>query len=562
IEQTNSTNEKVACLVDYFKVSEPADAAWALYFLSGRRPKKFLSSGTLRTWAEELAKIPSWLADECYSAVGDSAEMISLILAPFKTKNKSPEAVVVDDATLEVWINQRIYPLRQEDESVQKAEIQRWWQTLGTYETFVLNKLITGGLRIGVSETLVYRALSQAFDLPRSVVASRLLGEWKPSPEFYKRAIRVVDENEVALDADDDRAALPVPFCLAAPMEHTPEELGAIEEWQLEWKWDGIRAQVVKRGARVEIWSRGEERATDSFPDLVERFSRVDGDFILDGEIVAGVDAIPGSFNDLQKRLNRKSPSAALTAKNPVSFLAYDFLLEGSESLTELPLSERRTRMHTWMEKYPLDRVNPSPTLDCQSWSEAAELRTESRNRHAEGLMIKKKNSIYTTGRKRGVWFKWKIDPLTLDVVLTAAQPGTGRRASLYTDYTFSIWKDDQLVPIAKAYSGLTDAEIREVDSWIRKNTTDRFGPVRMLKPERVFEIGFEGIGQSSRHKSGFAVRFPRILRERTDKPAVEADRVETVQALLRSINGDEEIRADNPDLFSVAKSGEPPRHL
>ena len=549
IEQTNSTNEKVDLMARYFRAQDADTSVWSLYFLSGQRPKKFIGSGKLRAWAEELAKLPSWLVDECYGAVGDTAEMVSLIVAPYRVETADGAVTSVNDVPLREWMVERLEPLAREEEPVQKERITAWWRVLSTRETFVLNKLMTGGLRIGVSETLVYRAISQAFELPRTVVAARLLGNWRPTADFFAGLIRPAESGEDATLADGRAAeALPVPFCLAAPLEDVPSSLGSIDDWQIEWKWDGIRGQIVKSGDRLEIWSRGEERATEAFPDLVEFFGAIPGDFTIDGEILAGSAAAardaadaesvarPGSFNDLQRRLNRKNPGAALLKANPVCFFAYDFLRDGDEALSELPLAERRARLENKFSPYLGDRLGFSPVLRPETWEGAADLQRGSRARNAEGLMLKRRSAPYATGRKRGIWFKWKVDPLTLDVVLTAAQPGTGRRASLYTDYTFGIWKGDQLVPIAKAYSGLTDEEIRELDGWIRRNTVDRFGPVRTLKPERVFEIGFEGIGASSRHKSGYAVRFPRILRERTDKPVGEADRVETVEALLRSL--------------------------
>jgi DNA ligase-1 len=334
------------------------------------------------------------------------------------------------------------------------------------------------------------------------------------------------------------------------------DELGNIQEWQLEWKWDGIRAQVVKKGERVELWSRGEERVTESFPDLVSFFSKIPQDFVLDGEILGGKSGEIGSFNELQKRLNRKAPSAAMQRDHPVAFLAYDYLREGTEPLTALPLAERRGRLELFSAPIRNEHFDVSPLVAASTWEEAGRLHAQSRIKKAEGLMVKRKDAPYATGRKRGIWFKWKVDPLTLDVVLTSAQPGTGRRASLYTDYTFSIWKEDQLVPIAKAYSGLSDSEIQELDSWIRQNTLGRFGPVRSLRPERVFEIGFEGIGVSTRHKAGFAVRFPRILRERTDKPAAEADRVETVQELLKTLEIDTPRKPSAPPAETESLQG------
>jgi DNA ligase-1 len=597
IEQTNSTNEKVDIMAEFFIHADLDTAAWVLYFLAGQRPKKLISSKLLREWAEEIAGLPPWLGEECYSAVGDTAEMIALIMAPWinskrnyntvlpapevpgqmaleTTAENAPEYLlaaipaepptsqtVAKDIPLGSWMRDQLEPLRALDLPTQKAVVQKWWKSITTRETFVLNKLMTGGLRIGVSETLVYRSLSQAFNLPRPTVAARLLGKWNASAEFFARVIRPVETpgdgaigsdgsaphlsgnggargpgGHCAGEANEENAALPIPFCLAAPFEGLPQDLGPIEEWQIEWKWDGIRAQVVKKRDVVELWSRGEERITESFPDLVQFFAKIPEDFTIDGELLAGQVSRVGSFNDLQKRLNRKNASAVFLRENPVVFFAYDLLRQGDQTLTGQPQALRRLALENFVTTYHANQFGISTLLALETWEKAKVQQSQAREMRAEGLMLKRKSAPYGTGRKRGIWFKWKVDPLSLDVVLTAAQPGSGRRASLYTDYTFGIWKGAVLVPIAKAYSGLTDEEIKEVDQWIRRNTLERHGPVRILTPQRVFEIGFEGIAESNRHKSGFAVRFPRILRERTDKPAAEADTVETVRALFNAL--------------------------
>jgi DNA ligase-1 len=429
---------------------------------------------------------------------------------------------------------QRILPLAGMDDETRRSNILDWWEELDSSETFILNKLLTGSLRVGVSETLVYRAVAAVFSLTPAVIASRLVGTWRPSGEFFVRLGAPAEETPDARGSDEP--LLPLPFCLAAPMEGDPEGLGDVLDWQCEWKWDGIRCQVVKSGSRIEIWSRGEERITGAFPDLSRLLLAVPGDWVIDGEIVAGDWHCPGSFQSLQRRLNRKKPSLALIASWPVSFLAYDLLQADGQSWRHRPLSERRAMLEGKLSPFVGERLGISPLLLPSTWEQARLLRESSRSEGAEGLMLKAKDSEYVTGRKRGVWFKWKIDPLAIDAVLTAAQPGTGRRASLYTDYTFSVWAGDSLIPVAKAYSGLTDEEIRELDGWIRKHTRERFGPVRTVEACRVFEIGFEGISRSDRHKSGFALRFPRMLRERTDKRVDDADHVATLETLLESL--------------------------
>lgn len=531
LDQTTATNEKVRIMTEFFRRQDPDTSAWVLFFLSGQRPKQIVGSTKLRRWAQEKVGYPDWLMEESYAAVGDTAELIALVLA---AGHHRVTRTASHRLSLGEWMGQRILPLAGRDDQARRAQILEWWEELDTNETFILNKLLTGSLRVGVSETLVYRAVAAVFSLTPAVIASRLVGTWQPSAEFFVRLGEPAEGTQAGQRPDE--TLLPLPFCLAAPMEGEPERLGDVSDWQCEWKWDGIRCQVVKSGSRIEIWSRGEERVTGAFPDLARLLSSVSGDWVIDGEIVAGEWQRPGSFQSLQRRLNRKRPSLALIASSPVSFLAYDLLQADGQSWRHRPLSERRASLEGKLNPYAGERLGISPLLALSSWDRARLLRETSRAEGAEGLMLKAKNSEYVTGRKRGVWFKWKIDPLAIDAVLTAAQPGTGRRASLYTDYTFSVWVGDHLIPVAKAYSGLTDAEIRELDGWIRKHTRERFGPVRSVEPRRVFEIGFEGISRSDRHKSGFALRFPRILRERSDKRVEDADQAATLETLVRSL--------------------------
>lgn len=532
IDQTTSTNEKVEIMADFFRRHDPETGAWTLFFLSGRKPKQLIGSARLRQWAQDFVGLPDWLIAECYAAVGDTAEMIALMLAAAGHANQTGEST--NTLSLGAWVDTRLLPLAGMDDETRRRRIISWWRELQPKEIFILNKLLTGSLRVGVSETLVSRALAEALSLPPAVVASRLVGSWQPTAEFFERLARPVDEHRSSVDADG--VLLPLPFCLAAPLEKDVGQLGPVDDWQCEWKWDGIRCQAVKRGLHLEIWSRGEERITAAFPDLAAALSHVPDDWILDGEIVAGNWRQPQPFQMLQVRLNRKKPAEALMSAAPVSFLAYDLLQWNGRSWRENILTERRAALEGLLRSSAGHNVGLSPVLSVASWEEAASLRDQSRSHGAEGFILKGKRTVYETGRKRGVWVKWKIDPLTVDAVLTAAQPGTGRRASLYTDYTFSLWKDGALVPIAKAYSGLNDTEVRDLDRWIRSHTTERFGPVRMVEALRVFEIGFEGISRSDRHKSGFAVRFPRILRERTDKLAQQANRLEDVKRLFESL--------------------------
>lgn len=557
LDQTTATNEKVRIMADFFRREDPVTCAWVLYFLAGQKPKQIVGSTKLRRWAQEKVGYPDWLMDESYAAVGDTAELIALLLAAGNRHagrhNEPPHRAPSQSLSLAEWMEQRILPLAGMDDQARRVMILEWWDALEANETFILNKLLTGSLRVGVSETLVYRAVAAVFSLPPAVIASRLVGSWQPSGEFFTRLRAPAEETSAGRGAEE--ALLPLPFCLASPMEGEPEALGDVSDWQCEWKWDGIRCQVVKSGSRIEIWSRGEERITGSFPDLARVLLAVPGDWVIDGEIVAGEWHRPGAFQTLQQRLNRKRPSLALIASNPVSFLAYDLLSIDGQSCRHRPLAERRATLEGKLTGFLGESLGISPLLDLRSWEQARLLRERSRSEGAEGLMLKTKAGEYVTGRKRGVWFKWKIDPLAIDAVLTAAQPGTGRRASLYTDYTFSVWAEDRLIPVAKAYSGLTDEEIRELDGWIRKHTRERFGPVRTVEAQRVFEIGFEGISRSDRHKSGFALRFPRILRERTDKRVEDADRIATLDSLLESL-GSRAVQAARAGSGRAASSG------
>ena len=529
VDQTTSTNEKVRIMAEFFRKQDPETCAWTLFFLSGQKLKQLVGSAKLRQWSQALVRYPDWMMEDCYAAVGDTAEMVALILAAAGETGKIPPS---DAMSLGEWMSHRLLPLTNMDDDSRRRRIIGWWQQLEAKEVFILNKLLTGSLRIGVSETLVYRALSEVFSLPHTVIASRLVGTWRPSGDFFTRLGAATDD--LASTEDQVASLLPLPFCLAAPLDRQPAELGHLGEWQCEWKWDGVRCQIVKAGTKLEMWSRGEERITGSFPDLARAMAQLPGDWIVDGEIVAGDWNRPASFQALQKRLNRKKPSAALVAAHPVSFLAYDLLHMNGEPWKHRLLTERREALQSLLDLPLIPEVGLSPILTPASWAELADWRSIARSHGAEGVMIKGRRTSYETGRKRGIWFKWKTDPLTIDAVLTAAQPGTGRRASLYTDYTFSLWKEHKLISVAKAYSGLTDAEVRELDGWIRKNTTERFGPVRTVSALRVFELGFEGISRSERHKSGFAVRFPRILRERTDKRPEDADGIGSLEQLFQ----------------------------
>jgi DNA ligase 1 len=517
LDETNRTNEKVRALTRYFASAPPADAAWAVYFLSGRKPKQVVPTRKLTAWAVELAQVPEWLFEESYHAVGDLAEAIALLL---------PRAASSTEAPLHWWVEQQLLPLRGADEAVQKQALLRAWSEMDDRQRFVWNKLITGAFRVGVSQQLVMRALAQASGVDGAAVAHRLMGAWEPTPEFYRRLVAAETP-----DADHSR---PYPFFLAYPLEDEPPTLGAVEEWQVEWKWDGIRSQLVRRAGQTFLWSRGEELITERFPELAEVGARLPEGTVIDGEVLPWMDGRVMPFAQLQRRIGRKALGKKILAEVPVVLMAYDLLEHAGQDIRDRELGWRRALLEEVVAAIPSDgRLLLSPLVRAASWEELAAARAGSRDQHVEGLMLKRLSSPYRVGRQRGDWWKWKVHPLTIDAVLIYAQRGSGRRASLYTDYTFGVWDGGRLVPVAKAYSGLTDAEIRRVDAFVRGNTVEKFGPVRSVKPALVFELGFEAIQRSPRHKSGVAVRFPRILRWRDDKPAGEADSLETVRALL-----------------------------
>jgi DNA ligase-1 len=521
LDRTTSTNVRVEAMVDYFSRVQPRDAAWAVYFLCGRKPKRSISTKQLCEWAAELTKVPDWLFAECYDTVGDLAETIALLLPAPASKSATG---------LAEWIEGQLLPMKSWTEAKRRKAVEEAWSNWDATERLIANKLITGGFRVGVSQLLVVRALAQFCRVPANTLAHRLMGEWTPTAEFFTRLIS--PESTVS------EVSKPYPFFLAHPLDQEPQRLGDAHDWLAEWKWDGIRAQLIRRQGGTFLWSRGEELVTDRYPELMPLAEALPNGTVLDGELLPWKDGGVRPFADLQKRIGRKSLTRKLLVEIPVSFMAYDLLELASADFRGEPLSKRRDRLEQLLASHPHERLLLSPVVKFNSWEELREARITSRVRRVEGLMLKRRESPYRVGRVRGDWWKWKIEPLTMDAVLTAAQRGHGKRASLYTDYTFSVWDGEALVTIAKAYSGLSDAEIRQVDSFVRANTLEKFGPVRLVKPHLVFELGFEGIQASSRHKSGIAVRFPRILRPRPDKTAAEADTLDQLRRLLIASSG------------------------
>ena len=563
LDQSTATRAKQAALVRYFEAianrsasgsaSESAndeaperDAAWAVYFLAGGKPRQTVPTRVMRETARDLAALPEWLFDESYQAVGDLAETIAHVLPPPSRTS---------DLGLATWVEDRLLELKGASPEAIAARLAAWWDELDTGERFLLTKLIGGGFRVGVSKLSVTRALATVSGVDPKIVAHRLMGytdgRSRPSAAAYRSLIAQPSEA-----AEGERPAelrgQPYPFFLAhalnEPVARFDELLGSPHDWQVEWKYDGIRGQLVVRGGEAYLWSRGEDLVTERFPELAALVSQVPSGTVIDGEVLVwrpdDPSNAPAPFADLQTRIGRKTLSKKLLADTPVVLVAYDLLEEHDEDLRNRPQAERRARLEALIHAIDHPSLRLSPVLEADSWQAFATLREEARARRVEGFMLKRRDAHYGIGRTKdvGVWWKWKIEPLTVDAVLIYAQRGHGRRASLYTDFTFAVWDralDPQdinpraLIPFAKAYSGLTDDEMIKVDAIVKKTTIEKFGPVRSVKPTQVFELGFEGIQRSSRHKSGIATRFPRMLRWRTDKPIDEADTLASLEALM-----------------------------
>ncbi len=533
LDATTSTHDKLAALTTYFAAAAPEDAAWASYFLAGGKPRQSVPTRLLSEIACARAGLPGWLFEESYHAVGDLAETIAHILPPAKRTS---------ELGLTQWIEQRILTLRGASPDELRERLVAYWDELEWGERFLLTKLIGGGFRVGVARQLVVRALAEVAGVDHKRIAQRMVGwtdsQQKPDAARYLRLIapEAVEEGDGVSARPDSDLGLPYPFFLAHPLQVDPQVLGSPDQWQIEWKWDGIRAQVVKRAGRVWIWSRGEDLITHRFPEVAALGEALPDGCVVDGEILGWEPGAPTPlpFARLQPRIARKTLSKKILADSPATFLAYDLLEAHGEDLRMTPLAERRTQLEALATSLDAtlarDLLRVSPKVEASDWQALATLQNESRARGVEGLMLKERQSMYGVGRTKssGTWWKWKIDPYAIDAVLVYAQRGHGRRASLYTDFTFAVWDETDgvrtLVPFAKAYSGLTDEEMRQVDAIVRKTTIEKFGPVRSVTPSLVFEIGFEAIQASRRHKSGVAVRFPRMLRWRTDKHINDAD--------------------------------------
>lgn len=518
LELSNKTNDKIAALVAYFNEANAEDKPYVIAMFTGKRPKRPVNTNLIKQWAIELSGIPEWLFTESYHSVGDLSETIALVLPPAKHSVDKP---------LHQWISELALLNGKADED-KKTYITTAWNSLTTQERFIFNKLISGNFRIGVSNKMLVNAIAKQSDADSSKIMHSIMGKWLPQEITYQDLIEGTHVNT--------NNSWPYPFCLAYALDTEPENLGEPKDWQAEWKWDGIRGQIVKRNDELFIWSRGEELVTEQFPELHFLKDELPNGTVLDGEILSVKDGKVQSFSTLQQRLNRKTINKAQLNDAPIGFYTYDVLEYKSEDIRQQPLQNRRQILVQLINQLPTkDVVLLSPVIEFDSWEKLAELRQTARDLNSEGIMLKKQNSVFHTGRKRGDWWKWKINPYTVDTVMIYAQKGSGRRANFYTDYTFAVKDGDKYITIAKAYSGLTDKEIKEVNSFVNKNAIEKFGPVRTVKPALVFEIAFEGIAESKRHKAGLALRFPRIARWRKDKKVDEINTLDDLRQLLSS---------------------------
>ena len=525
---STKTTAKLHAIQNYFAAANDEDKIWVIALFTGKRPKRSVNSALLRMWSMEIAGIEPWLFEESYHTVGDLAETIALLLP------KKNEGIVREERSLS-WYMKILMGLGKETDEAKKEFVTSSWAMMNVNEIFVFNKLMTGGFRIGVSQKMMVNAIAKTTGISPSVIAHRIMGNWQPATISFDELLST--EHSAA---DNSK---PYPFYLAYAVENDISGLGTPNEWQAEWKWDGIRGQIIKRNNELFVWSRGEELMTEKFPeykileDLLPNGIAIDGEIISLGQIPDGQHFAPLPFAALQTRIGRKNITKKQLTEAPVGLIAYDLLELDGEDLRELTLTERRKKLQEIIDGINQPFVHISPIINFTDWEELKNIRTQARDKGSEGLMLKRKTSTYQVGRKRGDWWKWKIDPLTIDAVMIYAQKGHGRRSNLYTDYTFAVKDGDKLVSFAKAYSGLTDKEFAQVDAFVKRNSIEKFGPVRTVKPELVFELAFEGIAASNRHKSGVALRFPRISRWRKDKKPDEINTIEDLKEILNNYN-------------------------
>ena len=526
---TTKTNAKLEAIRAYFSEANSEDKIWVIALFTGRRPKRSVNSALLRNSCMQAANIDPWLFEECYHTVGDLVETISLLIPENNIDTKD-----VVEYSLSHYMN-LLRNIGKEDDDVKALFVTEAWTQMNRSEIFVFNKLMTGGFRIGVSQKLMVNAIAKTADISPSIIAHRIMGDWNPATISFDELMST--EHSAA---DDSK---PYPFYLAYAIENEVSELGNEDEWQAEWKWDGIRGQIIKRNDELFVWSRGEELMTDKFPEYKILQELLPNGTAIDGEIISLAtppdegNFAPLPFSALQTRIGRKNITAKQLKEAPVGFIAYDIIEENGEDIRMVSMEERRKKLEEIIIKINVPFLHLSPIIDFKKWEELIEIRKQSRDKGSEGIMLKRKNSEYKDGRKRGDWWKWKIDPLTIDAVMIYAQKGSGRRSNLYTDYTFAVKDGDNLVTFAKAYSGLTDKEFAQVDNFVKKNSIEKFGPVRTVKPELIFELAFEGIAESKRHKSGVALRFPRMSRWRKDKKLEDINTLDDLKMMLKVFN-------------------------
>lgn len=526
---TTKTNAKLEAIRAYFSEATSEDKIWVIALFTGRRPKRSVNSALLRASCMQAANIDPWLFEECYHTVGDLAETISLLI---------PESDIDTKDVVEYSLSHYMNLLRnigKEDDDVKALFVSEAWTQMNRSEIFVFNKLMTGGFRIGVSQKLMVNAIAKTTDVSPSIIAHRIMGDWNPATISFDELMST--EHSAA---DDSK---PYPFYLAYAIENEVSELGNEDEWQAEWKWDGIRGQIIKRNDELFVWSRGEELMTDKFPEYKILQELLPNGTAIDGEIISLAtpseegNFAPLPFSALQTRIGRKNITSKQLKEAPVGFIAYDIIEENAKDIRMISMLERRKKLEEIISKINVPFLHLSPIINFNNWEELINVRKQSRDKGSEGIMLKRKNSEYKDGRKRGDWWKWKIDPLTIDAVMIYAQKGSGRRSNLYTDYTFAVKDGDNLVTFAKAYSGLTDKEFAQVDNFVKRNSIEKFGPVRTVKPELVFELAFEGIAESKRHKSGVALRFPRMSRWRKDKKPEDINTLDDLKMMLKIFN-------------------------
>ena len=521
---TTKTNTKVDRLVKYFSEVDKGSAIWTIFFLFGKKIKRGVSYNLLTEITLELLDLPSWLVLESITAVGDRSEAISLLLDLGESESNISH-------TLQFWVEKRLLPLQKMPKEQQKMVIKEWWSECNRKEVFVINKLISGGFygRIGVSKGIVVKALEMFSSIPANTIQYRLMGNWEPTIDFY--------DSLISADTTDADLSQPYPFFLASPLQEDLKTLGDVNDWILEYKWDGIRSETIIRKNKIFIWSRGEDIVTDSFPEVVAELKKLPNGIVIDGELLAYHNGEPLAFSVLQRRIGRigNNISKKILSEAPVKLMAYDLLEYEGNDLRDISLENRRTILEKIIKENTSD-ILFSKSLLATTWEEVTVLRNKSRKARSEGIMLKRKSSHYQSGRKRGDWWKYKVDPLSLDVVMVYAQAGSGKRANFFTDYTFAVWSSGktELIPIGKSYRGLTDDEIKRLDAWIRKNTKEKFGPVRTVNPEQIFELGFDNVLENKRVKAGISVRFPRVIKWRTDKKIEDINTIDDAKELLK----------------------------